>query len=266
MSDAVINIQHLTKRYGDLEAVSDLTFDVRRGEVFALLGPNGAGKTTTLRILTGILQATAGMAAIHGRNCGRQRPEIMQHLGYLPDEPAFYDYLRGREVLHFVGEMHGLSADEITARAEPIIQRLSLAEALDDYAVNYSHGMKKKLAAACALLHQPTLLILDEPTNGLDPYATRELHGLILDHAANGGSILLSTHLLDQAQKLADRIGILHRGKLAACGSLDELRRDAATGETLEELFFKVTEEATQAVSPTVATDTASPADEDVEA
>lgn len=266
MNDAVIDIRNLTKRYGDLQAVSDLTFNVRRGEVFALLGPNGAGKTTTLRILTGILQASAGTAAINGRSCGRQRPEIMRDLGYLPDEPAFYDYLRGREVLHFVGEMHGLSANEITARAEPLIQRLSLAEALDDYAVNYSHGMKKKLAAACALLHQPTLLILDEPTNGLDPYATRELHGLILDHAAEGGSILLSTHLLDQAQKLAGRIGILHRGRLAACGSLDELRRQAASGETLEELFFKITDEAGQADVSEPAAETMPQTSEDAEA
>lgn len=249
MSEPLISIRNLTRRYGDLTAVDDITFDVGPGEVFALLGPNGAGKTTTIRILTGILQATTGEARVAGKDCGRQRPEIMRDLGYLPDEPTFYDYLRGREVLHFVGEIHGLDAETINARIEPLVARLELADALDDYAVNFSHGMKKKLAAVCAMLHRPSLLILDEPTNGLDPYATRELHGLIRDHAAAGGSVMLSTHLLDQAQKLAHRIGIMHKGRLAACGSLDELRSDADTGESLEDLFFRITGEAAAATT-----------------
>jgi ABC-2 type transport system ATP-binding protein len=249
MQDPIVDIQNLTKRYGDLTAVDNLSFRVQPGEVFALLGPNGAGKTTTIRILTGILQPTEGHASITGKDCSRQRAEIMNDLGYLPDEPTFYDYLRGREVLQFVGNMHGLDGETIATRSQPLIERLDLDEALEDYAVNYSHGMKKKLAAVCSLLHEPALLILDEPTNGLDPYATRELHGIILDHAAAGGSVMLSTHLLDQAQRLATRVGILHQGRLAACGPLEELQQSAA-GETLEELFFAITGQASAAETP----------------
>ncbi|MBS3820229.1 MAG: ATP-binding cassette domain-containing protein [Planctomycetes bacterium] len=243
----MIDIRNLTKRYGDLTAVNDLSFQVLAGEVFALLGPNGAGKTTTIRTLIGILQPTDGKASIHGLLCGPQRPEIMRRVGYLPDEPTFYDYLRGREIIEFVGEMHGLDAETVARRAGPLLQRLELDDALGDYAVNFSHGMKKKLAFVAAVLHEPSLLILDEPTNGLDPYATRALHGIIGEHARAGGSVLLSTHLLDQAERLASRVGILYRGQLAACGPLAELRRDAAAGGTLEEIFFRVTGDAAPA-------------------
>ncbi len=236
-----LEIRGLTKRYGDFLAVDGLTLDVPRGEIFALLGPNGAGKTTTIRMLMGILRPSGGTARVDGLDCFQDRVEVKRRVGYLPDEPVFYDYLRGREILRFVGEMHGLATAEIDRRAWPLLERLELADATEEYAVNYSKGMKKKLALLCAMLHDPLLLILDEPTNGLDPYATRTLLDLVREKAAEGRTVFYSTHLLDQAEKLCRRVGIVHKGRLAALGTLDELRTNLARGGSLEELFFAVT-------------------------
>jgi ABC-2 type transport system ATP-binding protein len=238
--DPIVDIRRLTKAYGTFHAVRDLTLAVAPGEIVALLGPNGAGKTTTLRMLTGILQPTSGEARIRGFDCFRERDRVMQHVGYLPDEPAFYDYLRGGEVLRFVAEMHGLGDAGARARADDLIERLELRDALDEFAVNYSKGMKKKLALCCALLHEPELLILDEPTNGLDPFATRTLHAMIRELAERGTAVFYSTHLLDQAERLCQRVGILHESRLAALGRIDELRERLAPGGSLEDVFFQV--------------------------
>jgi ABC-2 type transport system ATP-binding protein len=237
----LIDVRGLVKKYGDFAAVTEISLQVRPGEVFVLLGPNGAGKTTTIRMLMGILQPTAGRASIAGLDCFADRAEVMRHVGYLPDEPIFYDFLRGREIVHFVGEMHGLSCRETDEHTVGLIEQLDLADAMEEYAVNYSRGMKKKLALVCAMFHEPRLLIMDEPTNGLDPLTTRRLHGIIRAHAEAGKSVFLSTHLLDQAEKLCDRVGILYRGRLAAMGQLAELRGQASADSTLEEIFFAVT-------------------------
>jgi len=237
----VVELRGLTKRYGEFAAVEGVDLDVAAGEVVSLLGPNGAGKTTTLRMLMGILQPSAGSARVLGLDCFADRAELMRRVGYLPDEPVFYDYLRGREVLRFVAEMRGIGATEGERRAAPLVERLELADALEEYAVNYSKGMKKKLAAVCALLHDSALLILDEPTNGLDPHSTRILHAIVRERAQAGCAVLFSTHLLDQAERLCQRAGILAKGRLAALGRLDELRDRLAPGGSLEEIFFSVT-------------------------
>jgi ABC-2 type transport system ATP-binding protein len=236
----VVELSGLTRRYGDFEAVSELDLVAFAGEILSLLGPNGAGKTTTIRMLMGILVPTAGTARILGLDCFEKRAEVMRRVGYLPDEPAFYDYLRGREILRFVGEMHGLAPRETDRIAGALLERIGLDDALDDYAVNYSKGMKKKLAIVCALLHGPTVLILDEPTNGLDPFATRTFHEILREQAAAGTAVFFSTHLLDQAERLSNRVAILHRSRLAAVGPLDELRARLAPGGSLEEIFFSV--------------------------
>ena len=240
-SPPVVVIRGLTKRYGDFEAVSGLEMQVPRGELVALLGPNGAGKTTTIRMLMGILRPTSGSALIDGLDCFRDRVEVKRRVGYLPDEPVFYDYLRGRELVRFVGEMHGLDRDEIARRSGPLIERLGLADATDEYAMNYSKGMKKKLALLCAMMHDPALLILDEPTNGLDPYATRTLIDLVKEKVAQGKTVFFSTHMLEQAEKLCHRVGILYKGRLAAMGTLGELQGRLSQGGSLEEIFFAVT-------------------------
>jgi ABC-2 type transport system ATP-binding protein len=234
----LVEIDNLSKRYGDFDAVSRLSLTVGAGELFALLGPNGAGKTTTIRMLMGILQPSAGSARIGGLNCFSDRVQVMRLVGYLPDEPIFYDYLRGGEIIRFIGEMHGFSKPEITRRTAVMLERLELADAVNEFAVNYSKGMKKKLALICAMLHDPPLLILDEPTNGLDPFATRTLHEIMREKVAAGRTLFFSTHLLDQAERICSRMAIIHRGRLAAAGSLGELRANLPPHSTLEEVFF----------------------------
>ncbi|MCI0651627.1 MAG: ABC transporter ATP-binding protein [Planctomycetes bacterium] len=236
----ILDIQALTKIYGDFRAVDDLTLAVASGEIFALLGPNGAGKTTTIRMLMGILAPTSGHARIANLDCFRERAKVMLHVGYLPDEPVFYDYLRGSELLRFVGEMHLLTAGETKLRAQPLIEKFQLDDDLEEFAVNYSKGMKKKLALICALLHAPRVLILDEPTNGLDPFATRALHELVREQASSGVAVFYSTHLLDQAERLCHRVGIVRAGALAALGPIDELRANLSVKGSLEDIFFQV--------------------------
>ena len=237
----LVEIENLSKRYGNFEAVSDLSLQVGAGELFALLGPNGAGKTTTIRMLMGILQPSAGSARIGGLDCFGDRVDVMRLVGYLPDEPIFYDYLRGGEIIRFIGEMHGFTRGEIARRTDELLLRLELAGAVNEFAVNYSKGMKKKLALICAMLHDPALLILDEPTNGLDPFATRTLHEIMREKVAAGRTVFFSTHLLDQAEKVCSRMAIIHRGRLAAAGSLGELRANLPPESTLEEVFFALT-------------------------
>jgi ABC-2 type transport system ATP-binding protein len=236
----LVEIQALTKTYGAFDAVKELTLSVSFGQIFALLGPNGAGKTTTIRMLMGILAPTSGAARIDGLDCFRDRVEVKRRVGYVPDEPIFHDYLRGSEIIRFSGEMHGLTRAEIANRTQTLLQQLELSDALEEFAVNYSRGMKKKLALVCAMIHDPALLILDEPTNGLDPFATRALHELIRANAASGKTIFFSTHLLDQAEKLCTQIAIITKGRLAAHGTLEELRARLTDDSSLEEIFFSV--------------------------
>jgi len=252
VSDApsLVEIQGLSKTYGSFEAVRNINLSVSYGQIFALLGPNGAGKTTTIRMLMGILAPTSGSARIDGLDCFRNRVEVKRRVGYLPDEPVFYDYLRGIEVIRFSGDMHGLSRREIETRSRRLLDQLELTDDLDEFAVNYSKGMKKKLALVCAMLHDPPLLILDEPTNGLDPFATRELHAIIRAKAAAGRTIFFSTHLLDQAERLCTQIAIMAKGRLAAHGTLAELRTRLSTDSSLEEIFFSVAGDSAQLSQP----------------
>ena len=235
---AVLELRDLTKVYGDFPAVRGLCLEVSRGEVLALLGPNGAGKTTTIRMMKWLLQPTSGSARVDGLDCFQDRVAVMQRTGYLPDEPVFYDYLRGTEIVRFAGEMRGMGRAETDRRSAPLMDRLELSDAGNEFAANYSTGMKKKLGLVCALMHDPQLLILDEPTNGLDPFATRTLHAMLRERQAAGCTILFSSHLLDQAEKLCTRIAIVHRGTLRAHGTLEELRRNMDRGASLEDVFF----------------------------
>jgi ABC-2 type transport system ATP-binding protein len=191
--------------------------------------------------MMGILVPTSGYVAIDGLDCQRDRVEVKRRVGYLPDNPMFYDYLRGREILIFVGEMHGLERREAETRAERLLHDLRLEDAAEDYAVNYSTGMKKNLGLACALIHDPPVLVLDEPTNGLDPRAARDVQERLRLAAAQGRTIFLSTHLLDMAQRLCTRVGIIDRGELVAAGPLAELQNEVVPGGSLEEVFLKVT-------------------------
>ena len=240
----MIEFQGLSKSYSGFEAVKPLSLTVPRGEVFGFLGPNGAGKTTTIRMLMGILVPSAGRVLVNGLDCHADAAEVKRHVGYLPDTPIFYDYLRGREILQFVAEMHGFSRSEAAGRAHRLLRELGLEDVTEEFAVNYSLGMKKKLGLACALVHNPKVLVLDEPINGLDPRAARDVQERLLAAAAQGTTIFVSTHLLDMAERMCGRVGIIHRGALVASGTLDELRGAAHAGSSLEEVFLKITDEA----------------------
>jgi len=238
----MIEFHEVSKTYGDFTAVRNLALAVDRGEVFGFLGPNGAGKTTTIRMMMGILVPSDGRITIDGFDCQADRLDVKQRVGYLPDNPTFYDYLRGREILSFVGEMHGQTRDEAQRRADALLDELALEDAAEEFAVNYSTGMKKKLGLACALIHDPAVLILDEPTNGLDPRASRHVQDRIRVSAAQGKTIFLSTHLLDMAERLCGRVGIIDKGDLVAVGPLKDLQEKLVPGGSLEEVFLKVTQ------------------------
>jgi ABC-2 type transport system ATP-binding protein len=243
----MIEFSGLSKTYGSFCALAPLNLTVPRGEMFGFLGPNGAGKTTTIRMMMGILVPSAGTVRIAGLDSLQDGAEVKRHVGYLPDSPIFYDYLRGREIIQFIGEMHGLSAAEALTRTDRLMGEFGLEEVAQEYAVNYSMGMKKKLGLACALIHEPSVLILDEPTNGLDPRASRDVQLRLRKSVDEGMTIFLSTHILDMAERLCSRIGIIHHGQLVATGSPQELKEKVTAGGTLEEVFLAVTEESASA-------------------
>jgi ABC-2 type transport system ATP-binding protein len=241
----VIETVGLSRRFGDRLAITRLDLRVEAGEVMGFLGPNGSGKTTTIRLLMGLLRPTEGRASILGRDCHTDAVELKRQVGYLPDEPFLYPYLSGVEVLEFVAGLHGFPAAEARARAREQARQFGLGDAATAFTVTYSHGMKKRLALAMALIHDPQVLIMDEPTNGLDPRGAREMRDTIARLAAGGRTIFLSTHLLEAAERVCHRVAIIRGGVLQAVGAPAELRaRYAATPETsLEDLFLRVTEE-----------------------
>jgi ABC-2 type transport system ATP-binding protein len=244
----LVRIAHVVKRYGGFTAVNDISLEIPSGGIFALLGPNGAGKTTLIKMLMGMLQPTSGELLVDGLCAFRDSVEVKRILGYLPDEPTFYDFLRGRELVRFVGEMHGLDRATIDERLFSLAARLQLTDALGEFAENYSRGMKKKLGLICALLHRPKLVVLDEPTNGLDPHGTAVLHELMREIADEGRTVLFSTHLLDQAERLCTRVAVINHGRVSGEGTLSDLRSRFGTDSSLESLFFRLTESSEESV------------------
>ncbi len=239
-STSLVNIERARKTFGYKTALNDVTFAVPAGQICGLLGPNGAGKTTLFRLLMGILKATDGRLLIDGLDAFEDRVAVKRLIGFLPDEPVFYSYLSGREVLELSAAMHGLEVIEAMQRMDPVIAQLRLADDIGNYAEDYSRGMKKKLGLLLAMLHQPKLLVLDEPTNGLDVESTHLFYDLIHETAEQGTTVLFSTHLMDHVTKLCSHAVIINEGTVVAKGSLDELR--SAHGlDSLEEIFLKLT-------------------------
>jgi ABC-2 type transport system ATP-binding protein len=232
----------LGKRFGEKVAVRDLSLRVESGEVMGFLGPNGSGKTTTIRLLMGLLTPSAGRASILGRDCHTDAVALKRDVGYLPEEPFLYPYLTGLELLEFVAGLHGLPRAEARRRAAASAEKLGLGRDADGFTVTYSQGMRKRLALAAALIHDPRVLILDEPTNGLDPRGAREMRETMAALAAEGRTIFLSTHLLDAAERVCHRVAIIQAGELRAVGTPAELRARFGTEASLEDLFLKVTE------------------------
>jgi ABC-2 type transport system ATP-binding protein len=237
----LVSINHVTKSFGAKAALADITFSVPAGQIWGLLGPNGAGKTTLFRLLTGILKATEGTLLIGGKDAFEQRVEVKRLVGFLPDEPVFYSYLSGREILELSAAMHGLEVEATLQQLQPLIARLRLADDIDLYAEDYSRGMKKKLGLLLAMLHAPRLLILDEPTNGLDVESTHLFYELMTEEARRGATVLFSTHLLDHVAKLCSHAVIINEGRQVAMGSLAELGSLVDTSLSLEEVFLRLT-------------------------
>jgi ABC-2 type transport system ATP-binding protein len=240
----LIEIRSLGKRYGDKLALDDLSLDVAGGEVMGFLGPNGSGKTTTIRLLMGLLRPSAGSARILGRDCFADAVALKRDVGYLPEEPFLYPYLTARELLALVGGLHGFRGAELARRVGVGLERFGLSGEADQYTVAFSHGMKKRLALATATLHDPRVLILDEPTNGLDPRGARDMRGIVTALAAEGRTVFLSTHLLETAERLCHRVAIITAGRLRAVGTPGDLRSRHAVAQdaSLEDLFLAVTE------------------------
>ena len=238
----MIEIRGVTKRYGSKLAVSDLNLSVPDGELFAFLGPNGAGKTTTIKMLCGLLFPTEGTVKVGGFDMRTQGDEARQLVSYVPDQPFLYEKLSGREFLQFTCDLYRMEPAHAAARMAEVIETFHLDEFVDDLTERYSHGMRQRTCFAAALVHEPRLLIADEPTVGLDPKSIRELKVLLRKLAESGTTVFLSTHTLDIAQELADRIGIIDRGKLLGLGTMSDLRTQAAMDGSLEDLFLKITE------------------------
>jgi ABC-2 type transport system ATP-binding protein len=242
----MIELHQVTKAYGTKVAVEGLSLQVEQGELFAFLGPNGAGKTTTIKLICGLLFPTTGTVRVCGHDMQTDGDRARQQLSYVPDQPYLYEKLTGREFLQFIADMYGMSRERSRQRLDEAIALFDLEDFVDDLTERYSHGMRQRTVFASALLHEPRVLIVDEPTVGLDPRSVRMLKDLLRREADRGVTVFLSTHSLDVVEQLADRIGIVDHGHLISCGSLESLRKQAALDGSLEDVFLKLTEEAAE--------------------
>ena len=238
----MIRLQGLTKRYGKFTAVDGIDLEVPRGELFGLLGPNGAGKTTSIRMIAGILRPTSGTVTVGGVDIQARPLEAKARLGYIPDRPFVYDKLTGGEFLRFAAALYGMQGAVVERRIDELLGVFELAPWKGELTETYSHGMRQKLIIASALVHRPEVIIVDEPMVGLDPKSARLLKDLFREFVSRGGTVLMSTHTMEIAEVMCDRIAIVYRGKIAAQGTMAELRQQTSSeGMGLEDLFLKLT-------------------------
>jgi ABC-2 type transport system ATP-binding protein len=241
----VIEVSTLVKRYGRFEAVRGISFEVGAGEVLGFLGPNGAGKTTTMRMIAGLIRPTSGRIVIDGHDLAQEPLAAKAVTSFIPDRPFLYEKLTGFELLQLVAGLYRLERQPAARRSGELLETFGLADWADTLIESYSHGMKQRLVFAAALLPRPRLLVVDEPMVGLDPRGARLVKQVLRDLCADRSlAVFLSTHTLDVAEEVCDRIAIIHRGALVACGSMDDLRREAdRPGSRLEEVFLQLTDE-----------------------
>ena len=238
----MIRLVQLTKRYGRFTAVDGIDLVVRGGELFGFLGPNGAGKTTTFRMIAGILQPTSGTVEIGGIDIIRRPLEAKQRLGFIPDRPFVYDKLTGGEFLRFAAALYGQQGPAIERRIDELLEMFDLTRWKDELTESYSHGMRQKLIISGALVHRPEVIVVDEPMVGLDPKSARLLKDLFRQFVGRGGTVLMSTHTLEVAETMCDRIAIIHGGKIAAQGTMAEVQEQTSSEDLgLEDLFLKLT-------------------------
>jgi ABC-2 type transport system ATP-binding protein len=239
---AAIEAFNLTKNFGSLTAVNNIDLTVNKGEIFGFLGPNGAGKTTTIKLLTGLLKPTSGTAKIIGKDIQESPIEAKAVIGLVPDEPQIYEKLTGVEFLRFMGNLFGIEKNSIEKKIGELLKLFDLANRGEELIQGYSHGMKQKIAIAGALIHSPKVLFFDEPTVGLDPKSARIIKDILKFRAKSGDCIFISTHILEIAERMCDRIGIIQDGKMVAEGNMEELRKLAKDDKgNLEEIFLQLT-------------------------
>ena len=238
----MIEIKNLTKKYVDFPAVSNLNLSIQKGEIFGFIGPNGAGKTTTIKMIGGVLEPTTGSIMIAGINMKDHPEKAKSKIGFIPDRPYLYEKLTGMEFLKFVADLYGVDSDIFSKKAGQHLKMFSLLDWSNELIESYSHGMKQRLIMAAALLHDPEVIIVDEPMVGLDPVAIMMVKDLFRNLAKQGVTIFMSTHTLKIAEDICDRIGIIHKGHLIATGTTEDLQREAQVANAdLEEVFLNLT-------------------------
>ncbi len=239
----MIELKNLTKRFGNVVAVNRLNLSVSKGEIFGFIGPNGAGKTTTLRMMGGVLAPTEGSVVIDGLHMASEPEKAKKRIGFIPDRPFLYEKLTGMEFLRFTADLYEIKDDLFRKKSEEVLKKFLLYDWGDELIESYSHGMKQRLIISAAILHDPKVIVVDEPMVGLDPAGIKMVKGLIRDLAQKGTTLFMSTHTLAMAEDVCDRIGIIHKGVLIAIGTIEELKRRAQIQEgDLEEVFLILTE------------------------
>lgn len=238
----MLNLKGLTKRYDRFLAVDDLSLEIKPGELFGFLGPNGAGKTTTIKMICGLLQPTSGTVEIGGFDIVAQPIQAKAIIGLVPDTPVLYKKLTGREFVRFVGELYSVDTKTIDRRTSDLLELLDMAQNADDLIETYSHGMRQKTSIMAALIHDPGVVVLDEPTVGLDPRSARVVKDVLRALCKMGKTVFMSTHILEIAERVCDRIAIIDEGKLVAVGSIEQLKAKSEAGlVSLEDIFLELT-------------------------
>lgn len=240
----MIEIKNVSKSYnkGQTKAVDDLSLNIRDGEIFGFLGPNGAGKTTTIKMMTGILNADSGSISLNKYDIKKDPISAKMQMGYVPDNPDIYNKLKGIEYLNFMADVYEVPSNIRRDRIKSLLERFDLLDSSDDLIQSYSHGMKQKIVVIGALINNPPVWILDEPLTGLDPKSAFTLKEMMKEHAAQGKTVFFSSHVLEVIEKLCDRIGIINKGKLVFCGTIDEINEYASGDESFEKVFLEMTE------------------------
>ncbi len=239
----MIKLDNLTKHFGDTVAVNGLNLEVRPGEMFVFIGPNGAGKTTTIKLIAGLLRPTQGSVTLCGYDVQRDYIQARSLLSYVPDQPFLYEKLTGREFLKFVGAVYGVDRSSVAEKIAHLSELFEMEEFLDELGQTYSHGMKQRVVVSAALLHDPKVLVIDEPMVGLDPRGAKTLKTVLKDLTRDGVTVFMSTHTLAVAEETADRVGVIRRGSIIALGDLAQIHATARTDGRLEEAFLRLTEE-----------------------
>jgi ABC-2 type transport system ATP-binding protein len=238
----MIELNQVTKNYGDFTAVDQLSLQVPRGEIFGFIGPNGAGKTTTIKLIGGVLEPTSGTIEIAGLELSRHPQAVKRKIGFIPDRPYLYEKLTGMEFLRFTADIYGVPESEFGSTADRCLKLFSLSDYADDLIESYSHGMRQRLIMAAALLHRPEVIVVDEPMVGLDPAAIIRVKSIFIQLAREGTTIFMSTHTLKVAEDICHRIGVINKGRLVACGKAAELQRMSRSRDSdLETAFLSLT-------------------------